>query len=151
MEKVRRLNTPEEVAAALMLCRRVFDEFVGPDYGEEGRDTFHKVTEPGENISKWQTGEYVFYGIFDGETIVGTAASRGNGSHVMLLFVDKAYHRRGTARLLMSTLIADAPGNRITVNASPYAVEAYEQMGFKRTGEAATMGGITFIPMEYSK
>jgi len=151
VEKVRRLNTPDEVTAALKLCRRVFDEFVAPDYSEEGCKTFHKVTEPDENISKWQAGEYAFYGAFDGEGIMGTAASCKGGSHVILLFVDKAYHRRGVARALMDAIIADAPAQKLTVNASPYAVKAYERMGFGRTGDKVTKDGMTFIPMKYSK
>ena len=150
MEEVRRLNTRDEVKEALTLSRRVFDEFVGPDYSREGRDTFHRVTEPDENISRWQTHEYVFYGAFYGDRMVGAAASRENGSHIMLLFVDKEYHRRGIARMLVNEITADAPENRLTVNASPYGARAYECMGFRRTGEKTTKDGITFIPMEYN-
>lgn len=151
MEEVRRLNTDNEVRVALQLSRRVFDEFVGPDYSEEGRNTFYRVTEADENIQRWQAGEYVFYGVFDGGIMAGTAASRKGGSHIMLLFVDKAYHRRGIARRLVDALIADAPGDKLTVNASPYAEKTYEHMVFKRTGVKVTKDGITFIPMEYSK
>lgn len=151
VEEVRRLNTADEVRAALTLSRRVFNEFVAPDYGEAGRETFIKVTEPEENIAKWKAGEYVFYGVFADDVLMGTAASRKDGSHVMLLFVEKAYHRRGVARALMEVLVKDAPGPKITVNAAPYAEAAYERMGFIRTGEAVTKDGMTFIPMEYIK
>lgn len=151
MEEVRRLNTAEEVIAALELSRRVFDEFVGPEYSEEGRDTFHRVTGPDENISKWQSGEYVFYGAFDGDILMGTAASRMGGSHIMLLFVGREYHRRGVARALMKELIADAAGNKITVNASPYAEAAYARMGFVPVKGETEAEGMTFIPMEYRK
>ena len=151
MEEVRRLKTEDEVRAALKLSRRVFDEFVGPDYSEEGRNTFYRVTEANENIPRWQAEEYVFYGAFDGGHIAGTAASRKGGSHIMLLFVDKAYHRQGIAHRLVDALIADAPGNKLTVNASPYAEKAYERMGFVPTGTIVTNDGITFIPMEYNK
>ena len=151
VEKVRRLITSDEVPAALKLCRRVFDEFVAPDYSEEGCKTFHKVTEPEENIPKWQAGEYVFYGVFDGDNIIGTAASRKGGSHIMLLFVDKAYHMRGIAHELVNALIADSSCQKLTVNASLYAEKAYERMGFERLGDRVTKDGITFIPMEYNK
>ena len=151
MEEVRRLNTDDEVMAALELSRRVFDEFVGPDYSQEGRNTFYRVTEPDENIPRWQAGEYMFYGAFDGEVIAGTAASRKDGSHIMLLFVDKAYHRRGIARALINALMENAPGGKLTVNASPYAEEAYKRMGFVSMGDAVTRDGMTFIPMEYVK
>ncbi len=149
VEEVRRLNTEDEVKAALELSRRVFNEFIGPDYSEEGRKTFFKVTEPEENITKWQTGEYVFYGVFEENVLIGTAASRMEGSHILLLFVDKAYHRRGVAGALMNALIKDASGPKVTVNASPYAQAAYERMGFVYAGEAAVKDGMIFIPMEY--
>ena len=151
MEEVRQLKNARELRSALELCRRVFDEFVAPDYSEEGHNTFHKVTEPEENISRWQAGEYVFYGAFDGDNLIGTAASRMRGSHIMLLFVDKAYHRRGIARALINALMENAPGGKLTVNASPYAEEAYKRMGFVSMGDAVTRDGMTFIPMEYGK
>ena len=151
MEEVRRLCRAEEVTAALELCRRVFDEFVGPDYSRQGRDTFYRVTGPEENITGWQAGEYVFYGAFKGDALTGAAASRSRGSHIMLLFVDKAYHRRGIARALVEALIEDMPGNTLTVNASPYAEKAYERMGFVPIGDKAAADGMTFIPMEYRK
>lgn len=151
MEKVRLLTTLEEVRDALELSRRVFDEFVAPDYTAQGRGTFYMVTEPEENIARWQSGEYAFYGAFVEDSLAGIAASRASGSHVMLLFVDKAHHRRGIAKRLIHRLIEDAPGDGITVNASPYAVEAYEHMGFRKTGCPMTDKGITFTPMEYTK
>ena len=149
VEEVRRLKTDDEVRASLELSRRVFDEFVGPDYSREGRNTFHKVTEPDENIAKWRSGEYAFYGAFDGENLIGTVASREKGAHIMLLFVDKDHHRNGIARRLVNALMADAPAKKLTVNASPYAVKAYECMGFERLEDRVTKDGITFIPMEY--
>lgn len=151
MEEIRLLTTPEEVGDALELSRRVFDEFVAPDYTPQGRSTFYMVTEPEENIARWQSGEYVFYGAFVEESLVGMSASRSEGNHVMLLFVDKKYHRRGIAKRLIHRLIEDAPGNGITVNASPYAVGAYEHMGFRKNGCPMTDNGITFTPMEYTK
>ncbi len=151
VEEIRKLASADEVREALALCRRVFDEFVAPDYTREGRDTFYRVTEEENNIIGWQTGEYAFYGAFSNDKIVGTAASRKNGSHIMLLFVDKAYHRRGIAAKLVKAIIRDSATERLTVNASPYAMAAYERMGFVSTGNAETAEGMTFIPMEYNK
>ena len=151
MEEVRRLSGKSEIIAALELCRRVFDEFVGPGYTAEGRDTFRRVTMAEENLSKWEAGEYVFYGAFEGDILIGAAASRMGGNHVMLLFVDKKHHRRGIARSLMDALIADASGDRVTVNASPYAKGAYERMGFAATGASVVESGMIFTPMEYVK
>lgn len=151
VEEVRRLTTEAEVRAALELSRRVFDEFVAVDYEARGRDTFYMATDPCENISRWHGSEYVFYGAFEGELMKGMAASRMGGSHVMLLFVDKAYHRQGVAKRLMAALIQDAPKHTLTVNASHYGVGAYERMGFKVAGPEVTEQGMTFTPMKYTE
>lgn len=151
VEEVRKLASADEVREALALCRRVFDEFVAPDYGQEGHDTFYRVTDEENNILGWQTGEYAFYGAFFIGRLIGVAASRQSGSHIMLLFVDKAYHRQGVAAKLVMEIIRDASAQNITVNASPYGAAAYQRMGFVRTGAAETAKGMTFIPMEYSK
>ena len=64
-----------------------------------------------------------------------------------------ASHRQGIARALFSALrdhcrtAPDTP--RITVNSSPYAVEAYRRLGFRATGGERTVDGIRFTPMEY--
>ena len=151
VEEIRKLASANEVREALALCRRVFDEFVAPDYTREGRDTFYRVTEEGHNIQGWQTGEYAFYGAFFNGRLIGAAASRQSGSHIMLLFVDKAYHRRGIAAKLVKAIIRDSATERLTVNASPYAMAAYEHMGFVSTGNTETAEGMTFIPMEYNE
>ncbi len=151
VEEVRKLASADEIRLSLGLCRRVFDEFLAPDYGEEGRSTFYRVTEHEQNIQGWQEGEYAFYGAFSCGNLIGAAASRTNGSHIMLLFVDKAYHRQGIAANLVRAIICDSSAQRITVNASPYAAAAYERMGFVPIGDAVTADGMIFIPMEYNK
>jgi len=74
-----------------------------------------------------------------------------NTAHISLLFVTKAHHQKGIAKQLfhfvLETLKADPSVTQITVNSSPYAVKAYEHLGFVKTGEQQEKDGILFIPM----
>ena len=67
------------------------------------------------------------------------------------MFVDKRHHRKGVARQLLNTVVAEIKSNegitQMTVNSSPYAVEAYERLGFVKTGEQQEKDGIIYIPM----
>ena len=89
-----------------------------------------------------------------GRTIIGVIVIRAD-SHIALLFVDKPYQRKGIARELVIRGI-DACRRRtpnlkkITVNASPNAVAAYERIGFQCLDEEKTINGIRFVPMEFS-
>ncbi|WP_332876343.1 GNAT family N-acetyltransferase [Massilia sp. S19_KUP03_FR1] len=69
-------------------------------------------------------------------------------SHVFHLFVDHRWHRRGVARALWRAACAQAaPAAIFTVNSSPYAVPAYEALGFRCDGAAQCRNGVTFQPM----
>jgi GNAT superfamily N-acetyltransferase len=75
-----------------------------------------------------------------------------DGTHLYHLFVPSALHRQGIARRLWlhmlstSTHGGSAP---ITVNASPFAVPAYEALGFRATGVRTEANGVAFIPMHF--
>lgn len=69
-------------------------------------------------------------------------------SHVFHLFVAERWHRRGVARALWRTACAQAaPAAVFTVNSSPYAVPAYEALGFRCDGAPQCRNGMTFQPM----
>ena len=75
-----------------------------------------------------------------------------DSNHVALLFVSKAFQRRGIARALLDEALAEARGTkpelaRVTVNSSRHGVPAYEKLGFLQTGPERTVNGIVFIPM----
>ena len=67
------------------------------------------------------------------------------------MFVDKEHHRKGIAKQLFHTVLEKLKENKsvtqMTVNSSPYAVKAYERLGFIKTGEQQEKDGIIFIPM----
>ncbi|MEM8931913.1 MAG: GNAT family N-acetyltransferase [Acidobacteriota bacterium] len=83
----------------------------------------------------------------DEGTIVGVVAFRDR-QHLFHLFVETAYHRRGLARQLfdLAWRTAGSP-TRVTVSATPYAVPAYQRLGFVATGERVEQNGIAFVPM----
>ena len=87
--EIRKLKE-SEYPAALELAWRVFLEFEAPDYSREGVETFRKVLDDRDYRK-----EICVYGAFDGAVLVGMLATRQNGVHITLFFVDGKYHRRG--------------------------------------------------------
>jgi GNAT superfamily N-acetyltransferase len=76
----------------------------------------------------------------------------GGVDHLTLQFSAPDRLRRGTGRLLLTALAEAALERRpgldfLTVNASSYAVPAYERLGFRVAGAPATRNGVTATPM----
>lgn len=142
-------TTPECLDEAISLVNRVFEEFVAVDYSEVGRKTFAYSDDMAKALA---CGEKKLWGFFDGEKIIGVIGIR-NGSHIALLFVDKAFQHQGIAKKLFMTAVDYAKNNsaaeKITVNSSPYAVPVYEKLGFSKTSESLEKDGIIFTPMEF--
>ena len=148
-------EVPEkDVARAIGLVNRVFAEFVAVDYAEQGRNTFAAYLEGKlEEVSAaLQAGDKRMWAHYQGDEILGVIATQGV-SHISLLFVDARYHRQGIAQQLFDrvrdVLGKDQSVRQITVNSSPYAVGAYEGLGFTKTGEQTEKDGILFVPMMY--
>lgn len=148
---VRRLDGTELPAAAA-LAGRVFAEFEAPEYSPEGIGAFLRFAAPETLAAQHRNGSMLSWSAFRQGVLAGIITlTRHN--HICLLFVEKAYHRQGIARTLFCTLRdqcrTDPAITRITVNSSPYAVEAYRRLGFRATGSERTVDGIRFTPMEY--
>ena len=132
-----RYLTPEEIPQGLELVRDVFLEFEAPDYPPEGVEEFFRFLEDSQETLR-------FYGAWDGTALRGVLAAKED--HICLLFVRREYHRQGTARALTEAYCREQTG-AVTVNSSPYAVEAYHRLGFRDTAPQQTVNGITFTPM----
>jgi GNAT superfamily N-acetyltransferase len=82
---------------------------------------------------------------------VGVIASRPP-CHISLLFVDKQFHRKGLAKAMFNEVLSYylpfTECTEVTVNSSPYAVEAYHRMGFADTAAEQEVNGIRFVPMK---
>ncbi len=141
-----------EQSGAMELAWRVFSEFVAPEYSEEGIQEFKNVTSAHVIKQKMSANELFVWGCLDNDQIVGVIASRPP-SHIALLFVDRNYHRQGIAHALYDTVLgyykSHSDCHEMTVNSSPYAVEAYRRLGFKETDAEQTHNGIRYIPMKH--
>jgi len=141
-----------DIKRAIELVNNVFSEFVAVDYSEQGKVTFETYLENKlEEVStELNSGHKKMWAYYQDDTILGVIATR-DVSHISLMFVDKRYHRRGIAKKMLHFVIEDikqhAHITQITVNSSPYAVEAYEHLGFVKTGEQQEKDGIIFTPM----
>lgn len=136
----------EEFQTALNLVWEVFKEFVAPDYSQEGVEEFYKSVHDLKYLEMLK-----IYGAFIGDKLVGVVATRNEGSHLALFFVDGAYHRKGIGRKLFQETVSKCHSEKMTVNSSPYAVPFYHEFGFSDLDAEQIVHGIRFTPMEYKK
>lgn len=144
--------TPQQLSQAIELTRRVFDEFEAPAYSPEGVEAFYTYLEPKNLLEQWQKGRLLIWGAFDADKLAGIIALT-NLNHVSLLFVDKAYQRRGLASQLFHLMMAyciQKAVKTVTVNADINAVSIYQRLGFVAMDAVQERNGIRFIPMQYN-
>lgn len=134
----------EETEEALCLVWNVFQEYEAPDYTKEGIEEFYKSIHDEKYLSK-----LCWYGAFVQEKLVGIIATRNEGTHIALFFVDGKYHRQGIGKRLYQIARSGNNSNKITVNSSPYAVPVYHKLGFIDTDAEQVVNGLRFIPMEH--
>jgi GNAT superfamily N-acetyltransferase len=147
--QIRRLDTEQSLNAALVLVKRVFDEFVAPDYSEEGNANFFRFVTPEYLENLYARNGFVLGAAFNNESIVGMIAIR-DFNHISLFFVDRQFQKKGIGRSLFSAAmqIIESQGmNDIHVHSSPFAVQFYESMGFTSLGPQCIEGGIRYMPM----
>lgn len=145
VKQLERQDLPE----AASLVRRVFDEYVAPEYPPEGVRTFYSFLDQfsGANVE----GMGSVFGYSREGQLAGVLAVRG-ADHISLLFVAPEHHRTGVARALFQELKREARVAgvaEITVNASRYGLPAYEKLGFVAQGDERMQNGILFTPMRY--
>jgi len=140
----------ERLHEALSLVREVFLEYEAPDYSDEGVDEFMRFINP-EAIRKMLLNNIMhIWTCKDDGKIIGVLAGgkKERKNHIFLLFVNGQYHRRGIARRLFNMMTEHYNPREITVNSSPYAVEAYHRLGFADTDAEKTVNGLRFTPMK---
>jgi len=145
-----RLMKSGEESAVCALVTHVFNEFVAPDYSDEGAEEFLKYVEPNLLLERSQEDHFVLVALLL-EEIVGMIEVRDYG-HISLLFVDKRFQRIGIGKELLRKSVeicySHKPGlSQVSVNSSPYAVEVYKKLGFRQRGPRQTVKGICFDPM----
>ncbi len=136
----------DETPAISALVLEVFEAFVAPHYGTEGRVTCGHEAAPEAMAAR----------LADGRTALVACAAESRGlvgyievekSHIHELFVAGPYQRRGIARALLARAFDDNEEAEITVNAAPGSLDAYAGLGFRPAGPRATINGLIFFPM----
>jgi len=137
--------TTDRLYETLELVRDVFMEFEAPDYSDEGIEEFLRFLEPVEIAEKLDDGNMRIWICNSGGEVVGMIAAIEN--HINLLFVNAMHHRKGIARRLLEIMIENNRPAELTVNSSPYAIEAYKRLGFSETDAEQVISGIRYTPM----
>jgi GNAT superfamily N-acetyltransferase len=137
---------PDRLSEVLALIRDVFLEYEAPAYSDEGMQEFMRFIEL-KSISEMlaENKMKIWMCEYGGEIIGALAADKG---HIFLMFVKGQYHRKGIARNLLDRMIEYYKPETITVNSSPYAVEAYRRLGFVDTDKEQIVNGLRFTPMK---
>lgn len=129
----------KEIENALSLVWKVFSEYEAPDYTQDGVNEFYNSIHDENYLSTLSV-----YGAFTDGELVGVIATRNEGKHIALFFVDGKYHRQGIGKKLFQTVRTD----KMTVNSSPYAVPIYTKLGFAVVNSEQLVNGLRFTPMK---
>ncbi len=136
---------------AMKLAWDTFVRFDAPDYSQEGIENFHKFIHDEMLRKMFVAGHYQLFVATDGGRYVGMLSLREK-KHISLLFVDENYHRHGIASALIKFVckyaLTEEGVEKLTVNASPYAVGFYHKKGFKDISGETLADGIRYTPME---
>ena len=144
------MMAPDDAERISALVLASFDEFIASQYTGQGVAEFRRYAEP-EAFRRRAEGEH-FVLVAEVDGVLAGMIEMRDCNHVALLFVAKAFHRRGIAAQLLERGLAEARARRpdverVTINSSRYGVPAYERMGFRQTGPERTVNGIVFIPL----
>lgn len=145
-----RLATPADDKDIQQLVLSVFDEFVGVDFNDSGRQTFYKFMSL-ENMKQRSLTCTRLVAEAPSQALAGVLEAR-EMSHVALFFVHKDFQGQGIGRQLLAKFItlakeSDPQLKAITVHSSPYALPVYKALGFEATGPEVKKNGIHSIPM----
>lgn len=110
---------------ALALASSVFMEYEAPDYPAEGVKEFKLALADPNYIDN-----LCYYIAVERHEIIGMLATRDNGTHIGLLFVNGDWHRKGIGRKLVEYALRCCKSVDMTVNSAPHAHEFYKQIGF---------------------
>lgn len=153
-QAIKQINQDDAaLPEALAMIWRVFEEFEAPDYSDEGIQEFRRFIALNAIKEGLGAQQLILWCCFEEAKVIGAIAVRPP-CHIALLFVDKAYQRRGIARSLYRCALDFCAKNsqtgEMTVNSSPYAIEAYHRLGFVDTMPEQVVNGLGFTPMKHT-
>ncbi len=139
----------ENIFQLISVC---FDEFVAVDYNEDGVNEFYKHINPSTLLERINDGYYTLLALCENR-IIGMIQIKA-WNHVSLFFTASDWQGKGVGKELLKRAIAKCEEKNseikgISVNASPFSVQIYCKLGFKRIKFEQNINGIRFTPMEY--
>ncbi len=138
---------------AIELAWRTFLKFEAKDYGDEGVKSFRDFLSDSMLRKMFVRGAYPMFIALEGEVQTGMISLRDK-THISLLFVEEGHHHRGIGRNLIKAaeefIKKEYREYRITVNAAPYAIGFYHEIGFEDVAPQLSNEGIIYTPMEKS-
>ncbi|MBD2463054.1 GNAT family N-acetyltransferase [Oscillatoria sp. FACHB-1407] len=134
---------------ALVIAKRVSEEFVLPTFSEEGKKFFS------ENLAKdveaaFSDPNVDVYGVQLSGALLGYMAV-SKKFHISQLYIVASEQRQGLGRMLIDFIEQQAKSSgvaRLTVKASLNAVQFYRKCGFEVTSDVQEVSGIRFQPMQ---
>lgn len=150
--QINEIITKDKIIETMKLVETTFMEFVGKDYTQEGVDEFLSYIQIDNILHLMDEDKIIIFGASINDKIVGMIAMR-QPCAITLMFVDKDYHHKGIAKQLFNYVLKNWYDGKesITVHSSPYAISAYEKLGFVIDGEEQVSSGIRYQPMIYKK
>ena len=148
-----RRGTIRDAERISALITALSEAYIVGEFAAEGREHFLRDHTPSA-VHERLAGDFRFYLAESREELAAVAAIRSN-AHLYYLFVGAPFHRMGLARRLWAKVREDSlalgnPGT-FTVNASNYAVPAYERLGFRRTEPTREKNGVLYNPMRFTR
>ncbi|MGN1095459.1 MAG: GNAT family N-acetyltransferase [Eubacteriales bacterium] len=141
--KIKKLSK-RKLEGALPLIWKVFCEYEAVNYPEDGKAAFWNAIHSDEYLDMLTS-----FGAYVNKELVGIIATRNEGTHLSLFFVDAVHQGNGIGRSLWNMVLAKNKSPIITVHSSLYAVPIYQKLGFVITNEIKCENGIQYVPMEY--
>ena len=147
--KFRKIRDGEEIEVCNLVARS-FDEFIAPDFPEQGVEEFFLYSNPLSLKRRLEKNYFSMVAECEGR-ILGMIEIKGE-NHISMLYVDKDFHHNGIARNLIKKALEEISENNrnpkdITVNSSRYAVPFYESLGFIQYEDEKSVYGVIHTPM----
>ena len=145
-----KLMSPGEEEKVINIVSTVFNEFVALQYSEEGVIEFYKYANTRALAERSKINHFTIIAEQDNEP-VGIIEIRNN-NHIPLFFLKPQFQKKGLGKQLLHYAIEVCSQNntdlqKLTVHATPNAVQAYEKMGFIPENTEQCINGIKFVPM----
>lgn len=150
MDLLIRTIKQDEWEDAMALAWRTFQKYEAADYPPEGSSSFINFISDQGLYKMFLNGDYKVYAAYYEGHMIGIISIRKR-THISLLFVEGKYHRQGVGSGLIDyaakKIRSDEHLNFATVNAAPFAVGFYKNIGFEVTGPETMDDGIRYTPM----